>query len=572
MQHSVESTIQKVVCFLENKAQLFRTGKVTLPIADNSVDHTLTFTSTGGWNSVNRDTLQVSTSVVGDKKDAAATLILRSVGFTTLHDIQDVRPLRREIEEKLAALEDPMQTLLDEIQLAGRAIANLEALRTKLTQKMQASTKGSAFVYDAASWQKFGAFIAEELRALRGKKRDVEGKRAELQQRKDDLEGERRRLGPHDEKKTSREVAEVVLSVVPRKKDAKSIDVEVMLSMLCSGAGWTPTYDLRVDKTERRMGVTYNAMVRQHTGEDWSNVRLELSTSKSSVGGKIPDWPSPWYLRARQNHFVAQREQQEYQQINLMSNMMMQQMMPAPPAAGGGGGGAARSGGVFAAATGQQASVSSSSTSSTFTIVALTSVKSDNEPVKVTIGLFEVGAFFRYSSVPKLDSNVYCKVKCENTSAFNLLAGKATIFSDSQLVGSTTMDDVAPGEEWWTFLGRDESISCTRKEITKKTVSVSGGVFGKDKTRIEYSYSFTCKNNKQSGEEVVVWDQMPISSDSRIVVTQVTPPSTGKSDPFHKVNDQKMIEWFLQPLLGGQERTWQFEFHVEHDKEIAILL
>ena len=51
------------------------------------------------------------------------------------------------------------------------------------------------------------------------------------------------------------------------------------------------------------------------------------------------------------------------------------------------------------------------------------------------IGSFELPVFFRYSGVPKLDPNVYLKVKAVNTSEFPLLAGPSNIFADEQLIG-----------------------------------------------------------------------------------------------------------------------------------------
>ena len=572
------SEIKKVVLF-SDRAQVFRTGKVNIKKAG---DYTITFD--GLWNSVNRDTLQVATSAV-----VGASIILRSVQFTTINETEDVRPKRREIDEKLKALEEPLRDAQDEIDLCDRAMGHFTSLKDKLTSQMKSgsSPKGSPFVYDPKLWTEFNEFIKSGTTEHRSKKREAERRKADLEKEKADLEAARGRLGNSMTKNTSREVAEVVLSVLTDKKD-QEVELEMMLSYMVNGCSWKPSYDIRIDKDAKSMNVTYNAVVQQLAGEDWKDVRLELSTAKSHIGGEIPNFTTPWYLKKKEPIFYRE-EVDEVAELAMMNNfmpqrnMMMQQMMPTSAAAApGSGGGSAPKPKRFAAASTTAAQINnSSSTSVTFTIQALSTVLADNEPVKVTIAMFDLPVHFRYSATPKIDPNVYLKVRATNDTDFPLLKGKSNVFADEQLVGRSEMDDVAPGEDFWTFLGQDGSVTCTRKELSKKHVDVAGGFLGKDKKRIEYSYKFTCKNVKSSTEELVVWDQMPISDDAKIVVTLLTPipenegkePSSTKDfkNPLFKINDQKYIEWFIN-LKPSEERVFEYVFHVEHPAENQITI
>jgi hypothetical protein len=177
---TAESTIRRVVVY-SDRAQVFRLGSVHAAAGD----HTILFE--GMWNSVNRDTLQVATTPI-----AGAAVILRSVQFTTIHDVVDVRPLRRDVDEKLAALEIPLEDAQDEIDLASRAIANYDALKAKLTKSLSDGShpKGSPFVYDVALWGKFSSFIEEGRGAELRKKRAAERKLTELRKKKEDLGAE----------------------------------------------------------------------------------------------------------------------------------------------------------------------------------------------------------------------------------------------------------------------------------------------------------------------------------------------------------------------------------------------
>ena len=56
-----------------------------------------------------------------------------------------------------------------------------------------------------------------------------------------------------------------------------------------------PSYDARVLSTERAVNLGYFGVVRQSTGEDWTDVRLALSTAQPSIGGRAPS-PERWRL------------------------------------------------------------------------------------------------------------------------------------------------------------------------------------------------------------------------------------------------------------------------------------
>ena len=69
----------------------------------------------------------------------------------------------------------------------------------------------------------------------------------------------------------------------------------VSVSYLVPGASWTPSYDLRIDSGQNKATLTYSAMVKQQTGEDWKNVRLTLSTAQPLEVKNIPKL-DPIYL------------------------------------------------------------------------------------------------------------------------------------------------------------------------------------------------------------------------------------------------------------------------------------
>ncbi|MEQ8540613.1 MAG: mucoidy inhibitor MuiA family protein [Coleofasciculus sp. D1-CHI-01] len=58
------------------------------------------------------------------------------------------------------------------------------------------------------------------------------------------------------------------------------------------GARWTPTYLCRLESSTNTAAIAVRAFLCQRTGEDWSGVRLELSTANPMTWCELPELPS----------------------------------------------------------------------------------------------------------------------------------------------------------------------------------------------------------------------------------------------------------------------------------------
>ncbi len=93
----------------------------------------------------------------------------------------------------------------------------------------------------------------------------------------------------------------------PVRAEKRAKRVEVMLDVAREGnltldlatvipqAGWVPAYDVRLAADAKTAELTFRAMVRQQTGEDWNNVDLTLSTARPAAGGAPPEL-YPWHI------------------------------------------------------------------------------------------------------------------------------------------------------------------------------------------------------------------------------------------------------------------------------------
>lgn len=59
---------------------------------------------------------------------------------------------------------------------------------------------------------------------------------------------------------------------------AIAINLDLVLSYIVSDAGWVPTYDIKSENTNSNLQLKYKANVYQNTGNEWKNVKINLST------------------------------------------------------------------------------------------------------------------------------------------------------------------------------------------------------------------------------------------------------------------------------------------------------
>jgi hypothetical protein len=66
----------------------------------------------------------------------------------------------------------------------------------------------------------------------------------------------------------------------------------LVIEYFVPGARWTPTYVCRLNSVDSTANIAIRALICQRTGEDWSGVRLELSTALPMAWCALPELPS----------------------------------------------------------------------------------------------------------------------------------------------------------------------------------------------------------------------------------------------------------------------------------------
>ncbi len=188
-------------------------------------------------------------------------------------------------------------------------------------------------------------------------------------------------------------------------------------------------------------------------------------------------------------------------------------------------------------------------------------VLSDNKNYAVDMAYYDLPAFYQYYSVPKIDKAAFLMANVVDWEKYNLLEGEANVFFEGTYLGKTLMDVHYASDTLEISLGRDRSISINREKILDFTNRRFIGN-KKEETR---AWMTTVKNNKSQEVNMIVLDQVPVSTNQEIEV-DVQNISGAKHDP-----DTGEIMWELT-LKPAETRELELKYSVKYPRNRNLII
>ncbi|HEX2898867.1 MAG TPA: mucoidy inhibitor MuiA family protein [Bacteroidia bacterium] len=458
-------------------------------------------------------------------------------------------------EAALKTLEEEKQRFLDHIAAFKDEIAAIEHQKEFLKEISVGKSRQISKDLDVQrplldDWKSVLEFLGREQRDLDALRRDLELKIRKTEADIRMIDAELKKYSGSRSK--TRKLVTIALDV----KDAG--DFEFELSYLIHEAKWQPMYDARVDSKGKKVAIRYYGLVTQRTGEDWKGVEILLSTARPQLGGNAPAM-GPWYV----SQFVFQDMEEAVSRGGGGAERKKSKAMAAPMMAG-----MAMEMPMEEAAQEVSATVEAGQGASVvFRTGGGGDVPGDGSDGKLLIMDGDFGNRFRYLTVPKLAEHVYLTAEVTNTTDYPLLPGKVSIFLDGNFVGSSKMQAlVSPGEKFELHLGVDESIKVVRK--LQKRKGDEKGIFNKSHVE-DFSYLITLESNRDTAEEIVVRDQVPVSTDEKIKVeTKVCTPAENPEKDKDKLPNGT-VEWKMNLSARATERI-ELAFSVSYPRDLNV--
>lgn len=200
-------------------------------------------------------------------------------------------------------------------------------------------------------------------------------------------------------------------------------------------------------------------------------------------------------------------------------------------------------------------------TSVNFEIETPYTIKSDNKNYMVDMEIYDVPASYQYYSVPKLADDAFLLANITSWEQYDLLSGEANVFFEGTYVGKTLLDMQNAGDTLEVSLGRDQNVSVNREKIRDYTTKQFIGN-KKEETR---AYKITVKNNKNQEINMIIMDQVPVSTKEEIEV-DVQELSRGNLD-----KETGKVRWEFD-LKTGKTKEFELKYSVKYPKNQNLII
>ncbi|WP_445748779.1 DUF4139 domain-containing protein [Polaribacter sp.] len=182
-------------------------------------------------------------------------------------------------------------------------------------------------------------------------------------------------------------------------------------------------------------------------------------------------------------------------------------------------------------------------------------IKSDNKSYAVDITNYSLAADYQYYSVPKINKNAFLMANITDWEKYNLLEGEANIFFEETYIGKSLLDVRYAKDTLQISLGIDKNIQIEREKITD---FASKKFIGTRKEELR-NWKINIKNNKSQQISMVIFDQVPVSTNDEIKVEILS-----TSDAKHDLETGE-LKWIFK-LNPKETKTFDIKYAVKYPK------
>ncbi|MCM8789424.1 MAG: mucoidy inhibitor MuiA family protein [Candidatus Omnitrophica bacterium] len=443
----------------------------------------------------------------------------------------------RQIKEGLQNLEDEVKRLENNKRILAEEKEFLDSIR--LFSKDQIPEDLVTKMPTAQDLDNTYKFLDVKLKDNFAQGMDAELKIREVQKKIDVL---RRELA-----EVSGSQRKLKRSIVVELEVLKPLAVELNVSYLVRGAYWQPIYDIRADFENSEVEMVSYGIVRQTTGEDWKDVEISLSTAKPAIGGRMP-YVEPWFLRPYQPPPID-RAASKSKSAFLGGQMQYEKVQEV------------------AALAIPYSQAEEKGIAVVYNLTKKATIKSDGSEHKLLISSQVLSAKFEYSSYPRAVNSAYLGSRVTNAANLQLLAGRVNIFLEGDFVGTSSIDNIGPGEEFDLYLGVDENVKVKREQMEKKVDETLVAGIPSPTKRTTFKYKLTIENYKLKKINVKLFEAMPVPEDDRIKV-KIDKVSIEPKEKDWK--DRKGVWLWELELEPRQKQEIFYTIIVEHPREMPV--
>jgi uncharacterized protein (TIGR02231 family) len=446
------------------------------------------------------------------------------IGELVWRDSARVDPLNAEearLEADVRKLSDHLKSLDVERKTAERELKFLEALAIPGDGKSPAPALNPANTLEVI---RRGSLRAERrILGVETQKRDLEKKLKALET---DLE-------------SIRPDVDVVRSLFVRLR-AKN-EGHVRVSYFFAGAGWRPAYRAALDSERGQVRLERVAQIAQRSGEDWSHVRLSLSTGtpRRNASGQRP---GTWNVSLQEENVMREARHMEMAMPSEQA-LHLKESLESPGEA------------LF------DVEVVQGEYSTEYAIPGTVSLPADGRKVSVSLGGRNIPVTLEAETSPRLEKSAYLVARGELPEGV-WPAGVMQLYRNGVYIGQTLWNAVENRLE--LPFGRDDLIQISHKPEENQR-GKSGFVGQMAERRI--ADTFTVTNRHKRAVNIRVLDASPVSRDDAVEIERRFTPEPTREDWGDK---KGVVAW--EALLGaGQNKNFSADYRIRWPRSRKII-
>ncbi len=370
------------------------------------------------------------------------------------------------------------------------------------------------------------------------------------------------------------------------------------LSYLVENCGWSPQYTVRGHMDRPEVEMDYSGLVRQLTGEDWTNVQLTLSTASPDANAARPQLiplrvavadledldEYPAHRSGQSEPFGNALSEARPEMIAEMIESLEERQQDLATTTGPESGGLSaeqrddalnglagylqeielRAGG--SSLRGMAPDLNSDLSSQIYELANPVSLASRRESQLVRILKTRFEAEVRHVATPLLSSFAYREAQITNTRKLGLLEGPATVYLDERFIGHIQIPSTASGQKMTIGLGADQQVR-TRRELVDKAEEIKGG-----NRQVTFSCRLVISNYKETPVHVRLIDRIPNTQQAQqlsVVVTSTGYPLSDDALYLRMERPTGILRWDIEVPAdqhGSDAFDVPYDFSLEFDR------
>lgn len=461
--------------------------------------------------------------VQGDTGIQIGQVVTRDMGRT-----ESVNAREAELEARIQALRDKLE------------LADVEAKSAALVQKYLENLGSAGASSDKQQPLVDARSMAAMLEAIRRGGTDAFERihRAEIQKRAlskqiDALDRDLVKL-----RSGSRDGRNLTVQLAVRQPGTVRISYQV------NNAGWKPAYRAFLDSASSTVELERLATVSQKTGEDWSGVKLKLSTGQPRLSPTAPE-PRPWIIGYRK---PAQAQMES--RVAAPAAMAAPASMPFQ----------AKLYGESADAYIPPVVETQGSFATEFDVPTRVNLPADGREISVALSKQNMPVRQRVRTTPRMEKSAVVTAEAARPAGV-WLPGTVQLYRDGSYVGNTHWNAQSSDKFLFAF-GRDDLIRVTVDRTNEQ--SGTSGLFSQNERKVADVYTITSFH--KTPVDLLVLEASPVSAAEEVKVQASFQPKP----TIESWEQRRGIVGWESVIAPNQALKFRVDYGVVYPKEGTV--